>query len=93
MVKENGWTNLMNNNLSLTLQEVSDLLALSRRATKRIAKYLDFPIKRPNKNTIIYNFPPTHPFYQSYLLLKGPAKPIYIAGDCRSLPMETSLLN
>ena len=72
-------------NLSLSLQEVSDLLSLTRRATKRVAKTLSFPAKRPNKNTIIYNFPNTHPFYQSYLLLKGPAKPVYTLQEIADL--------
>ncbi len=81
----NDYMEITEMNLSLSLQEVSSLLSLSRRATKRVAKYLSFPTKRPNKQTIIYSFAPTHPFYQSYLLLKGPAKLIYTLQEIADL--------
>lgn len=71
--------------LSLSRQEVAKLLSLSILSTKRLAKRLKFPSQRPNRNTVIYTFPKNHPFYQSYILLRGPAKPIYTLQEIANL--------
>ena len=71
--------------LLLSIQEMSDLLSLSKLQVRRLTIYLNLPFYKPSHNQRIYKFPKSHPFYQSYLLLKGPAKPIYTLQEIADL--------
>ncbi len=65
------------NSLQITLEEMSNILNISKEQVRRLTNYLDLPYYKPTKNSRIYKFNKDHPFYISYYLIYGIAKPIY----------------